>query len=206
MLTEINRKDLIEDLQKNINFSYGQYNPDINVFRSGEGFDRKNPYILVEFLPANRKKFRSISDVIGKATEHGQYKQYGYCQIELCSIYCYCGEFVKERSINGRIFTNELATNILKYIMRNWETVLWKMYASFDRSEDIVIRDVSTYNPETGTMVYCYSIDLYLRTQFRWDKIPPEHTEDAVALKAGLFVKSTNEEDYNLLININVEE
>ncbi|MEE9438991.1 MAG: hypothetical protein V3V14_08335 [Saprospiraceae bacterium] len=206
MLTEINRKDLIEDLHKNINFSYQQYNPDINVFRSGEGFDRKNPYILVEFLPANRKKFRSISDVIGKATEHGQYKQYGYCQIELCSIYCYCGEFVKERSINGRIFTNELAANILKYIMRNWESVLWKMYASFDRSEDIVIRDVSTYNPETGTMVYCYSIDLYLRTQFRWDKIPPEHTEDTVALKAGLFVKSTNEEDYNLLININVEE
>ena len=91
MLTEINRQGLIEDLQKNINFSYQDYNPEVNVFRSGEGFNRENPYILIEFLPANRKKFRSISDVIGNATPQGEYKQYGWCQIELCSIYCYCG-------------------------------------------------------------------------------------------------------------------
>lgn len=206
MLTEVNRKDLIEDLHKNINFSYQDYNPEVNVNRSGEGFDRKNPYILVDFLPANRKKFQSISDIIGNATPKGEYKQYGYCQIELCSVYCYCGEYIKERSINGRIFTNELATKVLMYIMRNWESILWKMYASFDRSEDIVIRDVSTYDPDIGTMVYCYSIDLYLRTQFRWNKVPPDHTEEAVVLNAGVYLKNTTEENFNLLQNINVEE
>ena len=80
------------------------------------------------------------------------------------------------------------------------------MYASLDRSEDIVIRDVSTYDPDTGTMIYCYSVDLYLRTQFRWNKVPPTHVEDTVVLKAGLFVKSTTEDDFKLLENINVEE
>ena len=206
MLNEEQRGQLIEDLQKNVHFSYQGYEPDVNVFRSGDGFDRENPYILVEFLPANRKKFQSISDVIGSASECGQYKQYGYCQIELCSIYCYCGEYPNERDLNGRLFTDHMAQTILKYVLRNWESLLWNMYASFDRSEDIIVRDVSTYNPETGTQIYCYSVDLYLRTQMRWNKIPPSHTEDTIMLKAGLYMKSTNEEDYNLLENLNVEE
>lgn len=200
MLSESQRAELIEDLQKNINFEYEGYTPPINVYRYGEGFDRTTPYILVEFLPSNRKKFQSISDVIGPATEKGQYYEYGYCQIEVCNIYCYCGEFPDDNKLNGRLFTYYMAETVLKWVQRNWEQLLWKMYASFDRAEDMwAIYDDSFYDPLTRTRIYCYRISMYLRTHVRWNKIPPTFTGDELVDIISVYGKSTNEEGYQLI-------
>jgi hypothetical protein len=207
MLTEANRKDLIEDLQRNLRFDFQGYSPPLNVYRYGEGFDRNQPYILVEFLPSNRAKFRSISDIIGPATPLGEYKQYGYCQIENCIIYCYCGEFPKEFSLNGRFFTEAMATTTLRWVQRNWEQLLWKMYASWDRGEDMfAIYDESYYDPDTATQVYCYRISLYIRTQVRWDKIPERFAGEELVNIIGTYGKSTNEEEYRLIKRIEYSE
>lgn len=204
MLTEQNRVDIIEDFQKNLHFKYMEFTPTVNIYRYGEGFEKKNPYILTEFLPAKRSRFKSISDVIGNATPNGQYKQYGYCQIELMSLYCYSGEFHDDNDLNGRLLTYALANTLLVYILRNLEQLLWKMYASFDRGEDINIKDNSYYDPNTASKIYCYSIDVYLRTQMRWDKIPNTFEEEEILEKISVFGKTTDQENYNLIKRIDV--
>jgi len=207
MLSEEQRAVLIDDLQENLVFEFQGYRPTVNVYRFGEGFERDQPYILVEFMPSSRAKFRSISYVIGNATPNGQYKQYGYCQIENCTIYCYCGEFPRQHNLNGRLFTYAMAETVLKWIQRNWEQLLWKMYASFDRGEDIfAITDESFYDPITSTQIYCYSLNLYLRTQMRWDKIPNQFTGEELVDIIGAYGKSTNEDDYNLIKRIEYGE
>jgi len=194
LLTEEYRATLIESLQKNLNFEYQGYRPLVNVYRHGEGFDRKNPYILVLFLPSNRHKFRSISDAIGKATPLGKYVTYGYAQIEKCSIYSYCGEFPSNFGLNGRFFTEAMALTSMKYVQRNWESILWDMYCSFDRGEDMwAIFDESFYDPNIGTQIYCYRLDIYIRTPVRWDKVPVDYDEEEDVLETvHTSVGSTN--------------
>jgi hypothetical protein len=207
MLSEENRKDLIEDLHKNLLFEFQGYSPPVNVFRSGEGFAREQPYILVEFLTSNRAIFRSISDVIGPATPNGQYKQYGYCQIENCVIYCYCGEFPKNFGLNGRFFTEAMAMTSLTWVQRNWEQLLWKMYASWDRGEDMwQLHDDSFYDQDTGTQTYCYRLSLYIRTQVRWDKIPKSFEGEELVNIIGAYGKSTQEDEYKLIKRIEYSE
>lgn len=207
MLSETNRGVLIEDLHKNLLFEYQGYSPPLNVYRYGEGFQRDQPYILIDFMPANRAKFRSISDVIGNATPNGQYKQYGYCQIENCVIYCYCGEFPNDFGLNGRLFTEAMAITTLEWVQRNWETLLWKMYASFDRAEDMFAYfDQSFYDQDTGSQIYCYNINLYLRTQVRWDKIPKQFEGEELVDIIGAYGKSTQEDDLRLIKRIEYSE
>lgn len=206
MLTEKNRGDLIEDLNNNLSFTYEEYTPTVVVNRHGEGFRETHPYVLVGFLPANRPKFRSIGDVIGKATESGQYKQYGYCQIEEANIYCYCGEYHNQNDINGRLLTWHLADTVRLWILRNWEQLLWKMGASFDRSVDLnIIKDLSTYDPTTESMIYCYGLSFLLRTQVRWDKIPDTFEGEDIVEEIALYMKSTQEEDYEFIKRIKVD-
>ena len=206
MLSSENRKDLIEDINENISFTFEEITPSIAVNRYGEGFKQQNPYILIEFLPANRPKFRSVSDVIGKATTNGQYKQYGYCQIEEVSLYCYAGEFHNENNVNGRDLVMHLADTVRIWILRNWEQLLWKMNASFDRSEDLnIIRDLSTYDPNTQSLIYCTKISFFLRTQVRWDKIPELFEGEEIVEKIGVFGKSTSEDEYEFIERIEVD-
>lgn len=205
MLSEDNRDYIIDDLHDNLLFKHMEFTPIVDVYRYGEGVELENPYILVEFLPANRNKFRSISDVIGNATPSGQYKQYGFCQLEMCSIYCYSGEFHKDYNLNGRKLTYALAEQVLTYIQKNWESILWSMYASLDRAESLwFIRDVSYYDQSKGSKVYCYSIDVYIRTQMRWNKVPDTFEEEDVVEQTMLYMKHTDEEEFSIIKHIDV--
>jgi len=206
MFNEEQREFIIEDMHKNLNFKYLEYSPLVNVNRYGEGFDKQFPYVLIEFLPANRNKFRSISDFIGNATPAGQYAQYGFCQMEAINIYCYCGEFHNDLKLNGRKLTYHLAEVVMSYVQRNWEQIFWKMYASIDRAETIYsIKDSSYYDENTSSKIYCYSFDVYARTQMRWNKIPLtfDGEEEIIEGITELLVK-TQEEDYKLIGNIKV--
>ena len=77
---------LVDDIN-GIDFTYQTLNPQVKVYRYGEGFSRINPNVLIEYLPSNRKRFQSVSDVIGYAK--GDYYRYGYIRVELCTIHCY---------------------------------------------------------------------------------------------------------------------
>jgi len=208
MLTEEQRAYLIDDLYKNLNFSYKSFSPRVNVYRYGESFDESLPYILVEFLPTSRNKFRSISDIIGYATEKGYYYEYGFCQIEEVTFYCYSGEFHNRNRLNGRLFTYSLAETVLRYIQRNWEYILAGMNASLDRNETYYgIRDSTYYNDITSTKIYCYSIEVFLRTQMRWNKVPIgyEGDDDKIVKTIGAYSKQSDEDEYSLIKRISIE-
>lgn len=202
MFNEDQREYIIEDMHKNLNFKYLEYSPLVNVYRYGESFEKEFPYIFIEFLPANRNKFRSISDYIGDATPAGQYKQYGFCQMEVINIYCYCGEFHDNFKLNGRKLTGHLAEIALKYVQKNWEIIFKSMYASLDRAETLwSIKDSSYYDDNTGSKIYCYSFDVYVRTQMRWNKIPDvfDGEEEICDGISEISVKTETEEEYNLI-------
>ena len=178
MLKETERNTLVDRINS-LDFTYQGVDPQVKVYRYGEGFSRTNPTILLQFFPANRKKFQSVSDVIGKAK--GDYYQYAYCQIELCSIHCYCQEkhqsADKTTLINGRMLCYDMAEKCLNDILKVWEDVLYDFNATLDMKEAIIVKDLSTYDPVTETRIYNYDIDVYLRTQFRWDKVPDGYEE-----------------------------
>lgn len=208
MFNEDQREYIIEDLQKNLIFKFLQYTPPLNIYRYGEGFDETLPYVLIEFLPADRNKFRSISDFIGYASPAGQYAQYGFCQMEVINIYCYCGEFHNTFELNGRKLTYHLAETVLSYVQKNWEIIFSKMYASFDRAEtEWSIKDLSYYDENTVSKVYCYSFDVYARTQMRWNKMPSTfdgNEEICEGISEVLVKKSIKVEDYKLIGKIKV--
>ena len=182
MLSTEGRNTLVDRVNA-LDFTFQTLDPQVKVYRYGEGFSRENPTILVQFLPANRKKFQSISDVIGKVPGAGDHYQYGFCQIELVTIHVYCQEkhesADKTTVMNGRVLCEFLADEVLRDVLREWETILLEFNASFDRKETIAVKDLSTYDPVTETRIYNYDIDVYLRTQFRWDKVPDGYDEDA---------------------------
>jgi len=179
MLKETERNYFVDDINE-LDFTYEGFDPQVKVYRYGEGFSRTNPCILVGFMPSNRKRFQSVGDAIGHAK--GDYYQYGFCQIELCTIHCYCHEehetADKSTSINGRMLCYDMAEKCLYRVLKVWENILYDFNATLDRKETIVIKDLSTYNPATETRIYNYDIDVYLRTQFRWDKVPDGYEED----------------------------
>jgi hypothetical protein len=205
MLTSTARNTLV-DRVNSLDFTYQSKNPQVKVYRYGEGFSRTNPTILVQFLPASRMKFKSVSDVIGYAK--GDYYQYAYCQIELCSIHCYCQEkhesADKTTVINGRMLCEFMAEKCLEDVLKVWEDILYDFNASFDRKEAVVVRDLSTYDPVTETRIYNYDIDVYLRTQFRWDKVPDGYEEDGDLAKILEYeAKETlTQKKYNIIIKI----
>ena len=134
MLIETERNTIV-DRVNGLDFTYQLLDPQVKVYRYGDGFSRINPTILVQFMPANRKKFQSISDVIGKAK--GDYYQYGYCQIELCSIHIYCQEkhetADKLTEINGRTLVGHISEIVLEDVLKVWENILFDFNASLDR-------------------------------------------------------------------------
>ena len=205
MLKETERNTIV-DRVNSLDFTYQGVDPQVKVYRYGEGFSRENPTILVQFLPANRKKFASISDVIGKAI--GDYYRYGFCQIELCTIHCYCQE--KHQSadkltvINGRMLCYDMAEKVLLDVLKVWENILFDFYASFDRKEAIIIKDISTYDPVTETRIYNYDIDVYLRTAFTWDKVPDGYNEedDLAEIVEFEIVETQQETEDNIIIKI----
>jgi len=205
MFKETERNYFVDDIN-GLDFTYEGLDPQVKVYRYGEGFSRENHTILVGFIPSNRKRLQSVSDVIGHAK--GDYYQYGFCQIELCTIHCYCQEKHKTADkltiINGRMLCYDMAEKCLNRVLKVWENILFDFNASVDRKETIIIKDLSTYDPITETRIYNYDIDVYLRTQFRWDKVPDGYEEEDLAEIVEFEVEETNQgtKDY-IIININ---
>lgn len=193
-ITEL-RNALVDDI-KGLDFTYQSLDPQVKVYRYGEGFSIINPYIMIQFLPSNRKRFQSVGDIIGKA--EGDYYQYGYARVELCSIHVYCQEEHKNASktvtINGRNLCDFMAEKCQERMLKYWERILFDYNAAFDRKDTIpVIKDLSYYDEITETQIYNYDIDVYLRIPFTWDKVPEGYNEeDDLAKIASLEVEELN--------------
>lgn len=179
MLTEEARGIMVDDVKAffdayRYTISEVEFNPHVEVYRYGENFTTENPYVMVQFLPTSRNKFRSLSDVTGIAK--GKYKQFSFCQIELCSIHFYCNRThqnaAKTVKVSGRLLGGDMAESLLERINKYWETLLWNWGACFDNRDMLIVKDLSGIGERNLTKIYNYDIDVYLRTQFKWDKVP----------------------------------
>lgn len=192
MLTEAERAVLVDDIASDrLDFTLGDFVPDVKVYRFKEGFSKHRPLIMIEFLPANRSKFRSVANAIGIA--QGRYVEYGYCQMEYCAFKCYCGEFHDGKELNGRILAEHILQVIRKHVLKNWGYVLKDMAATLDTNEEVAIRDVTTYERRFASKVYVYEMEIYLRTQFRWNRVPDDYVPAPVE-EIGVFYKEDREE------------
>ena len=194
MLTETEKARLIDDINENVTWTYGTFEPDVKVYRFGEGFKRKLPTVMIEFLPANRSKFRSVGNAIGIAT--GDYVEYGFCQLEYVAFKCYCGEFHDDKKISGRILAEHLLQQIRKHVLVKWNYILRNMGACIDKFEEFAIRDVTAYQRKYATKTLVYEMEIYLRTQFRWSVTPEDYVATPIE-KIGVYYKEDREDVYN---------
>jgi len=199
MLTETQRGILVDDVKAffdQYTYTIGEidFDPGVEVFRHNEPFKTENPYVMVQFLPTTRNKFRSLSDVTGIAS--GRFKQFSFCQIELCSLHFYCHQTHynadKTVELEGRLLCASMAENTLERINKYWETLLNEWGACFDNRESLVIKDFSGLSEMHSTRIYNYDIDVYLRTQFKWNKVP-EGYDPADELANTLILEVDNE-------------
>jgi len=202
MLTEAQREILVDDVkaffdQYKYTINSTEYDPDVKVYRHNENFDINNPYVMVQFLPTTRNKFKSLANVTGIA--EGRYKQFSFCQVELCSIHFYCNRMHynsdKTIELNGRLLIGDMSEKLLDRINRYWETLLNEWGACFDNRDSLVIKDFSYISEMTQTKIYNYDIDVYLRTQFKWNKVPEGY--DPSGELADAFVVDINNEAVN---------
>ena len=180
MLTEFGCRVLIADLRQNVSYVFGTWDINPKIFRYGEGFDKKHPYITVQFLPANRQKFKSLGNVIGRARIAGGDYVFGWCQMENVVIRAYCHEQSQTRTIPGRLVTEFLIEKVRLHILRNWGFLLPNLYAELDDFESVNNVDRTVYDKRKGSKVYCYELNFMLRTQFRWDDLPEDFVEDVL--------------------------
>jgi len=194
MLTETERAVLIDDINSNrLDFTYGTFVPDVEVYRFGAGFKKKLPYVLIDFLPASRNKFRSVSNAIG--IDKGKYVEYGYCQLEYVAIKCYCNEFHDNKEVIGRLLAEHILQVIRKHVLKNWDYLLRDMAACIDKAEDISIKNPVTYVRKHATKVIVFELEFYLRTQFRWRKTPDDYVPAPVE-RVGVYMKENREVNY----------
>lgn len=177
---EQERGRLINDLQNNVDYSFGNWNPDMKIWRSGEIHEKRLPFGVVDFLPTSRFKFKSLGDAIGKVDDI--HYQYGYCELEMVTISIYANKFQNNRKVNAREFAYNTLLRIRKHIFRTWPSILRKFGASIERGINANIIDLTDYREDIGTRMYEYDMNFYLRTDVRWDNrsdwIPPDGGED----------------------------
>lgn len=180
MLTEFQRRVYIADLDQNVDYTFGTWDVNPKILRHGEGFDKKHPYVTVRFLPASRDKFRSLSNYIGKAEGSNQYSEFGWCQLENVVISAYCHEQAQTRTIPGRLVAEFIIKQIATHILRCWDLLTNFSHACLDDIENVNYVDRSVYDKTKSSKVYIYELSFYLRTQFRWDNLPEDFTEDVL--------------------------
>ena len=180
MLTEDIRAEIIDTFKSDIDFTYNDFDPDAEVYRFGERFHTNHPYVMIDFLPANIPKFRSISDTIGYCV--GDWYQYGLCQVEVLTIHCYVdGHHLRNlsTSINGRLLCANMAEKAQQWGLTNLEAILAPYSASLDRKLSLGnVVNRSYFDTETQTQVYNYDIDFFIRTSLLWNKVPDDYDED----------------------------
>ncbi len=198
MLTEEQREIFVNDFKQNVTWEYNSWDIDPEIMREGATIKKKRPSIVMSFKPTSRMKFKSISDAIGNATDDGEYKEYGWCQLEQCVIRFYCNEHHKNRSYNGRTIAEYMARLGLTRVIRNWDGLFFQFGLAFDRQEELgVIDDVSVFDQRTKTWFYIFELSFMIRPHFRWNYIPDDYVEgELIAESIGINYKSDNEDDY----------
>jgi len=189
-ISEIGKKETIEDIYQNVDFSYKGWTPSIKVWRAGEGQERILPYITVDFIETSEKKFPSFGDIVGRIDDLRY--EYAYCELELVNITIYAEKYHNNNTIRGREYAEEILKRIRKRILAYWtDRILYKYNASVDRGNSAPIRDLTNFDIQTATRIHEYDLNVFLRTDVRGYKDLPQEVEER-AEKAYLILQNKN--------------
>jgi len=176
MLYETIKNRLLDDIQNQVDFSYGSWNPAIQVWRAGEGFAREYPYVAIDFIQTSMKKFPSMGDVVGIVDD--VYYTYAFCELELCTVSIYAKKYHNNNTVRGRNYAVVIADRIRKRILGFWNDVLKDNKASIDRSRAIPVKDLTNFRARSGDRIHEYEVDVYIRTDVRWSRMPADYEVD----------------------------
>ena len=196
-ISEIGKKEVIEDIYQNVDFSYEGWTPSIIVWRAGEGQERILPYVAVDFIETSDKRFASFADIVGRIDDLRY--EYAYCELELVNITIYAKKYHDSGNVRGREYADEILKRIRKRILAYWtDIILYKYNASVDRGNPAPIRDLTRFDTETATRVHELDLNVFLRTDVRWYKeLAPGVEAEERAEKAYIIMNNKN----NIRIN-----
>lgn len=193
--------NLLDDIQDNVDFSYNGWNPTVLVWRARETNPKQLPYVVVDFISTSNPMFQSMGgDIVGEIDD--RYHEYAYCELELINISVCANKYHKNRTIRGNDWAKLIATRIRKRVYGFWNRILNPEGHSLDRKRRSPIRNLSGYKPEVGTRWYEYDMDVYVRTDVRWNNKPEDEDDiDERAEKAYIQLKNT---DDNIITNMRI--
>lgn len=175
-LSETVKKSLILDLHDNIDYTYEGWDPSLKIWRAGESGSRTLPYMTVDFVSTQDKKFPSLGDIVGRINDLRY--EYAYCEIELVSVTIYANKYHYSNTIRGRDFAHASLVKVRKRILAYWNDILRDYNSSIDRGMATPIRDLSSFNDDVGTRIHEYELNVFLRTDVRWYKDMPSEGDD----------------------------
>jgi len=188
-ISEAGKVVLIEDIQNKVNFVYNNFTPDLKVWRAGEGFERKLPYMAIDFIQTSDRRYSSLADIVGRIDDLRY--EYAYCEIVLVNITIYAEKY--HDSNRGREYASEIIERTRTRILAYWNEFLYKYNASVDRSQPAPIRDLTSFNENVGTRVHEFDLNVYLRTDVRWHRdLSPEDKEEERAKNAYIILNNKN--------------
>lgn len=196
MLTEVARGSLIDDLQNNVSYTYDGWSSSLNVWRAREHQEIDLPYVVVDFVSTSRKLFPSLGDYIGFIDD--SYIVRGYCELELVNISCLANKYHNNREVRGREFVTTILERIRNRILGHWNSILAEYGASIERGIAMPIRDLTGYRGDVGTRKLEYDLDVYIRTDVRWD-VKPDGEDIETARAESAFATLNNKNKINVI-------
>lgn len=181
MLYESTHDKLIDDIQLQVDFSYGAWDPPIKVWRAGEGFERELPYVAIDFISTSMKMFPSLADIVGRIDDI--YFTYAYCELELCTVTVFTKKYHNNNLVRGRNYAVVLANRIRTRILAFWNDILKDNKASIDRSKAMPVRDLTNFRTESGDRIHEYEVDVFIRTDVRWSRMPDNYEVEVIPIE-----------------------
>ncbi len=183
MSTSEARKSMVDDIQNNVSFSYDEWSPEIEVWMAGEGHGRILPYVAIDFITTQDKKFASFGDIVGRIDDLRY--EYAYCELELITVTIYAKKYHNNKKIRGLDYANAIIKRTRKRILAYWnDDILFDYNASIDRGNPAPIRDLTGFDTNTATRIHELELSVVLRTDVRWNKeLPPGQDSDIKAEK-----------------------
>lgn len=188
--TEKQKGRLINDLQNEVDYVYEGWDPNIKVWRAGDGHERKPPYVAVDFIETSMDLFRSMANIVGRIDDWRF--EHAFCELELLDITVYAAKYHNDGAIEGRKFGSEIAQRIRTRILAYWDNILYNFNASVDKGRAYPIRDLSRFREDISTRIYEYNLNIFLRTDVRWHKTLDETKVEERAEKAYIVLNNKN--------------
>jgi hypothetical protein len=170
MLTEANRAILVDDIEKNVDYSYEDYNTGskVFIFRDREPITRELPSVMMRFLPTGEPVGARYNNYL---KEESGYAVYGYGELEAIRIVIYTHQMCEGTGSihHGKIIADDYIRKIETRIRKYWPKMLWDMEARL-REANFMIDDISDFLQ--GTERQGFELSFFIVSTRKWDYKP----------------------------------